>query len=130
MRKSPNNGKDPKNGMAQNKGKNIVVFSDGTGQDGGSGHNTNVYKTFNLILDRSADQISFYDPGLGTGFRKFTGNVKKDRQGIRDALAQIKEFDGITGKMTFTEEGDPIKCAVIVKISDAGEYEFYKSVCP
>lgn len=59
-----------------------------------------------------------------------TGDLKKDRQGIRDAFANIKEFDGITGKMTFTEEGDPIKCAVIVRISDAGEFEFYKSICP
>ena len=61
---------------------------------------------------------------------KLTGRVKKDRQAVRDALAKIKEFDGITGKMTFTEDGDPIKCAVIVRISDAGEFEFYKSVCP
>ena len=59
-----------------------------------------------------------------------TGNVKEDRQCVRDALAKIKEFDGITGKMTFTEDGDPIKCAVIVRISDKGEFEFYKSVCP
>ena len=42
----------------------------------------------------------------------------------------IREFDGITGKMTFTEDGDPVKCTVIVKISDTGRYEFYKSVCP
>ena len=61
---------------------------------------------------------------------KITGNVEKDRQCIRDAMAKIKEFDGITGKMTFTEDGDPIKCAVLVRISDKGEYEFYKSVCP
>jgi len=61
---------------------------------------------------------------------KITGNLEKDRQCVRDALAGIKEFDGITGQMTFTEEGDPIKCAVIVRISDEGEYEFYKSVCP
>ena len=61
---------------------------------------------------------------------KLTGDIKKDRQCVRDALAKIKEFDGITGKMTFTEDGDPIKCAVIVRISDAGEFEFYKSVCP
>ncbi len=61
---------------------------------------------------------------------KLTGNVEKDRQCIRDAMAKIKEFDGITGKMTFTEDGDPIKCAVVVRISDKGEYEFYKSVCP
>ena len=61
---------------------------------------------------------------------KVTGNIKEDRKAVRDALAQIKNFNGITGDMTFTEEGDPIKCAVIVKISDTGEYEFYKSVCP
>ena len=61
---------------------------------------------------------------------KITGRVEKDRKCVRDALAKVKEFDGITGKMTFTEEGDPIKCAVIVRISDKGEYEFYKSVCP
>ncbi len=59
-----------------------------------------------------------------------TGNIEKDRQCVRDALAKIKAFDGITGKMTFTEDGDPIKCAVIVRISDKGEFEFYKSVCP
>jgi len=61
---------------------------------------------------------------------KVTGKIKKDRKAVRDALAQIKNFKGITGDMTFTEEGDPSKCAVIVKISDKGEYEFYKSVCP
>lgn len=61
---------------------------------------------------------------------KLTGDLVKDRQAVRDAMAQIKEFEGITGKMTFTEEGDPIKCAVIVRISDKGEFEFYKSACP
>jgi len=59
-----------------------------------------------------------------------TGDIAKDRKAVRDAMAKIKEFDGITGKMTFTEDGDPIKCAVIVRISDKGEFEFYKSVCP
>ncbi len=61
---------------------------------------------------------------------KLTGKVKKDREAVRNAMAKIKNFKGITGNMTFTEEGDPIKCAVIVKISDKGEYRFYKSVCP
>ncbi len=61
---------------------------------------------------------------------KITGNIEKDRKSVRDAMAKVKEFNGITGKMTFTEDGDPIKCAVIVKISDKGEYEFFKSVCP
>ena len=64
------------------------------------------------------------------GCGELTGDIAKDRQCVRDAMAQIKEYEGITGKMTFTEEGDPVKCAVIVKISDKGEFEFYKSVCP
>jgi len=55
--------------------KNIIVFSDGTGQEGGKGNNTNVYKLFNLIEDRTENQISFYDRGLGTGWRKITGNI-------------------------------------------------------
>lgn len=59
-----------------------------------------------------------------------SGDLEKDRDAVKDQLGMIKDFEGITGKMTFTPEGDPIKCAVIVKISDKGEFEFYKSVCP
>jgi branched-chain amino acid transport system substrate-binding protein len=64
------------------------------------------------------------------GAGELTGDLDKDRKAVRDALAKIKDFAGITGGMTFTEDGDPIKCAVIVRISDAGEFEFFKSVCP
>jgi len=60
-----------------------------------------------------------------------TGDVKKDRQAIRDQLAKLKEFEGITGKMSFDgKTGDPVKCAVIVKISPEGKFEFHKMVCP
>ena len=61
---------------------------------------------------------------------EITGDLAVDRQCVRDALAEIKEFPGITGDMTFTEQGDPIKCAVIVRISDEGEFEFYDQACP
>lgn len=54
-------------------GKNIVIFCDGTNQKGGEGYNTNVYKLFNMIEDRSPKQIAYYDPGLGTDFRKISG---------------------------------------------------------
>jgi branched-chain amino acid transport system substrate-binding protein len=59
-----------------------------------------------------------------------TGDLKKDRENVRNAMAAIKKFNGITGDMTFSGTGDPSKCAVIVKISDKGEFTFYKSVCP
>ena len=59
-----------------------------------------------------------------------TGDIKADRKCVRDAMANIKEFPGITGNMTFNDQGDPTKCAVIVKISDEGKFTFYKQVCP
>jgi len=55
--------------------KNIVVFSDGTGQEGGKGYNTNIYKIYNMIEDRSIKQISFYDRGLGIGWIKMNGKA-------------------------------------------------------
>ena len=60
-----------------------------------------------------------------------TGDVKKDRKTIRDQLANVREFEGITGKMSFDgKSGDPTKCAVVVKVSPAGKFEFHKMVCP
>jgi uncharacterized protein (DUF2235 family) len=53
--------------------KNIVVFSDGTGQEGGKGSSTNVYRLFNMIEDRTPHQVAFYDRGLGTGWRRISG---------------------------------------------------------
>ena len=55
--------------------KNIVIFSDGTGQEGGKGHNSSVYKLFNMCEDRTERQIIFYDRGLGTGWRKLPGQA-------------------------------------------------------
>lgn len=55
--------------------KNIVVFSDGTGQDGGVRPDqrlSNVYKLYRACRSDPtspidpAEQIAFYDPGLGT----------------------------------------------------------------
>jgi branched-chain amino acid transport system substrate-binding protein len=59
-----------------------------------------------------------------------TGDLAADREKVKEALAAIPSFDGITGSMKFNEEGDPLKSAVIVKINDAGEFEFYNSVAP
>lgn len=62
-------------------GRNIVIFSDGTGQRGGvyfDEARTNIYKLYRAARcgpDSSippARQLAFYDPGLGT---RSTGNV-------------------------------------------------------
>lgn len=59
-----------------------------------------------------------------------TGDLAKDRTAVKDAMGKVTDFEGITGRMTFTPEGDPIKCAVMVKINEEGKYSFFESVCP
>lgn len=52
-----------------------------------------------------------------------------DRAKIREALAGIKLYEGVTGIMSFDEQGDPIKCAVIIQIKD-GAFTYYDQACP
>jgi len=59
-----------------------------------------------------------------------TGKLKKDRKAVRKGMQAITSFDGITGSMKFDDQGDPVKCAVVVQISQSGEFEFKTSVCP
>ena len=61
---------------------------------------------------------------------KVESDPRKMRKLIRDNMAAIQNFDGITGSMRFDEQGDPIKCAVVVNISDKGEFTQVESVCP
>jgi len=76
------------------------------------------------------DAIRLIEQGIKSA-GKITGDIKKDREAVRNALASTKNFPGITGTISFPPgSGDPIKCANIVKINDAGEFEFYKTACP
>lgn len=47
--------------------KNIILCSDGTGNSGGKGFGTNVWRLYKAIdLHHSQAQVSFYDDGVGT----------------------------------------------------------------
>ena len=51
--------------------KNIVLCSDGTGNKGGSGSDTNVFRVYNAVRindipDDERQQVVFYDNGVGT----------------------------------------------------------------
>lgn len=52
-----------------------------------------------------------------------------DRQKVRDALASVQEFDGVTGNMKFHGTGDPIKSAVIIHVKDC-KFKYYATVNP
>lgn len=55
--------------------KNIVVLSDGTGQDGVKDLDTNIYKLKLMLGADTPEQMSFYDKGVGTDWRKIFGNA-------------------------------------------------------
>ncbi|WP_041611280.1 ABC transporter substrate-binding protein [Treponema primitia] len=59
-----------------------------------------------------------------------SGDLQKDRNAIKDAMAALRNYDGITGKMNFNVQGDPEKDAVVVRISEAGEFVYVTSLQP
>lgn len=62
-------------------------------------------------------------------FRAIENAGQLDKTAIRDALQNIEEFEGVTGAMTFDEQGDPTKCAVIIQIKD-GAFTYFDQACP
>jgi len=55
---------------------------------------------------------------------------KNDRQAVRDAMASIPQYEGVTGNMQFKEgSGDPIKSAVILKIKE-GKFTWFANAEP
>lgn len=59
-----------------------------------------------------------------------SGNLVNDRVAVKEALAKTKDFEGVTGKIGFDGNGDPNKCAVVVKIDDKGVFTHHETVCP
>ena len=53
-----------------------------------------------------------------------------DRTAIRNALARIPQYNGVTGVMQFKEgSGDPIKSCVILQVKD-GKFKFFANANP
>ena len=52
-----------------------------------------------------------------------------DRKKVRDALASVKEFHGVTGQMKFQGTGDPVKSAVIIQIKN-GKFTYFSEAQP
>lgn len=52
-----------------------------------------------------------------------------DRKRIRDAIANTRSFKGVTGTISFNENGDPIKSAVLMEIKN-GQPHYLKTLNP
>ncbi|MDR3355586.1 MAG: ABC transporter substrate-binding protein [Spirochaetaceae bacterium] len=57
-----------------------------------------------------------------------SGDLAKDREALKNAIASTANFPGITGTMTFDANGDPAKPVVVVRVNDAGEFEYVASM--
>jgi branched-chain amino acid transport system substrate-binding protein len=59
-----------------------------------------------------------------------TGNLMEDRTLLKDQLVNLKNYEGVTGMMSFNASGDPEKCVQIIKIDDSGVFMQDRAVCP
>lgn len=69
-----------------------------------------------------------YD-SFGLLFEAIQSAGQLDRQAVRDALAAITSYEGVTGNMQFQGTGDPVKSAVILQIKD-GKFVYFTSAAP
>jgi len=61
---------------------------------------------------------------------KLTGNIMEDRIKLRDQIAAIKQFEGVTGIVGYFGTGDPPKCAALIKFDDSGGLTAEEKICP
>lgn len=54
---------------------------------------------------------------------------KADRVAVRDALASLQDFVGVTGKITFDQDRNPRKPAVVIRLQD-GKFTYLETVAP
>ncbi|MGC8788068.1 MAG: ABC transporter substrate-binding protein [Anaerolineae bacterium] len=87
-------------------------------------------KNYEATYGKTPDDVAAltYD-AFGLAFQAIQAAGKIDRQAVRDALASITEYEGVTGTMQFKGTGDPIKSAVIIQIK-GGKFTYYTSAAP
>ena len=69
-----------------------------------------------------------YD-AFGMLFEALRSQGKTDPEAIRNGLASISHYEGVTGTMEYKGTGDPVKSAVILQIKE-GQFHFYRLAEP
>jgi branched-chain amino acid transport system substrate-binding protein len=62
-------------------------------------------------------------------FTAMKNSNSADPDKVKDALASLKDFNGVSGTMTIDAEHNPIKSAVVLQVKD-GKVSFVESVAP
>jgi branched-chain amino acid transport system substrate-binding protein len=69
-----------------------------------------------------------YD-AFGMLFQAIESQGEADPESIRNGLATMSQYEGVTGMMEYKGTGDPVKSAVILQIRN-GKFTFYKLASP
>jgi branched-chain amino acid transport system substrate-binding protein len=87
-------------------------------------------KAYEAAYGKTPDDVAAltYD-SFGLLFQALQAAGKVDRQAVRDALASITAFEGVTGNMQFKGTGDPVKSAVILQIK-GGKFTYFATANP
>ncbi len=87
-------------------------------------------KAYEAAYGKTPDDVAAltYD-SFGLLFQAIKAAGKIDRQAVRDALAAITAYEGVTGNMQFKGSGDPIKSAVILQIK-GGKFTYFATANP
>jgi branched-chain amino acid transport system substrate-binding protein len=90
----------------------------------------NFIKKYKEKYNSMPDAMSFlaYDAGLIL-FDAIKRSGSIEPQKIRDALANTKDFSGVTGKITINEQRNAVKPAVILEIKN-GEFKYKETIEP
>jgi hypothetical protein len=88
---------------------------------------TNYKNKYNIIPDALA--ATAYDAAK-IMFDAIRRANSLDGTAIRDALAQTKDFPGVTGVVNFNAQRDSVKPIVMIKIQEGGTYGVAERVTP
>lgn len=90
-------------------------------------------KAYNALPDEVAALTYDAMHVIGQSLKKtggLSGNLIDDRTKLRDQIAAIKQFEGVTGTLSYQGTGDPVKCTVLIKIDEQGLFANHDKVCP
>jgi len=87
-------------------------------------------KAYEAAYGKTPDDVAAltYD-SFGMLFQAIQAAGKVDREAVRDAIASITSYEGVTGNMQFKGTGDPVKSAVIIQIS-GGQFKYFSTANP
>jgi branched-chain amino acid transport system substrate-binding protein len=87
-------------------------------------------QAYEAAYSKTPDDVAAltYD-SFGLLFQAIQTAGSVERQAVRDALASITSFEGVTGNMQFAGTGDPVKSAVILQVKE-GKFVYFMNAAP